>query len=77
MNVNSCTGMEAGMVFVLGIGCLLNKAKNIELQAEEQQQMQHESIRKLYVAMTRAGQKLVLFSTENLPEEMNDLIDKA
>lgn len=77
MNVNSCTGMEAGVVFVLGIGCLLNKAKNIELQEEEQQQVQHESIRKLYVAMTRAGQKLVLFSTENLPEEMDDLIDRV
>jgi hypothetical protein len=77
MTVNCCTGMEAGVVFVLGIGDLLNKAKNIELEEEEQKLIQQESLRKLYVAMTRAGQKLVLFSTEKLPEEMNPLIDGA
>jgi len=75
MSVNSCTGIEAGVVFVLGIGELLNKAKNIELEEEEQKQVQHESLRKLYVAMTRAGQKLVLFSTEKLPEEMDNLVN--
>lgn len=74
MSINSCTGVEAGIVFVLGLGGLINESKNLELEAEEQQQIQQENLRKLYVAMTRAGQKLVLFSTEQLPEEMNDLV---
>lgn len=77
MSINSCTGVEAGIVFVLGLGGLINEGNNIELEMEEQHQVQQENLRKLYVAMTRAGQKLVLFSTEELPEEMNDLVSFA
>ena len=75
MNINSCTGMEAGIIFVLGVGDLLNKANNLDLSDEEKGVVQQESTRKLYVAMTRAGQKLILFSTEKLPENVEALVD--
>nr|CAA6824642.1 MAG: putative DNA helicase [uncultured Thiotrichaceae bacterium] len=75
MNINSCTGMESGVTFVLGIGSLMNQAKNLELGDDEREISYQESIRKLYVSMTRAGQKLVLFSTEKLPESIDDLVE--
>ena len=74
MTINSCTGMEAGIVFVLGIGQLLDKMNNLDLNQDEAAIIQQESIRKLYVAMTRAGQKLVLFSTHRFPEEVEALM---
>ena len=74
MTINSCTGMEAGIVFVLGIGPLLDKMNNLDLNPDEAAIIQQESIRKLYVAMTRAGQKLVLFSTHRFPEEVEVLM---
>ncbi len=75
MSINSCTGMEAGTIFVLGIGDLLDKANNLDLSNEEKVVVQQETTRKLYVAMTRAGQKLVLFSTEKLPENVEALME--
>ncbi len=75
MSINSCTGMEAGVIFVLGVGPLLDKSRNLDLNDDEKRIVYSESIRKLYVAMTRAGQKLVLFSTERLPQEVEVLVD--
>lgn len=75
MNINSCTGMESGITFVLGIGSLMNQANNLDLADDEREVTYQESIRKLYVAMTRAGQKLVLFSTEPLPECIKGLVE--
>lgn len=77
MNINSCTGMESGVTFVLGVGDLMNKSKNIDLEDDARDLTYRESIRKLYVAMTRAGQKLVLFSTEELPDSLSFLVDSS
>ncbi|SGZ09234.1 UvrD-helicase domain-containing protein [Moritella viscosa] len=75
MNINSCTGMESGITFVLGVGDILIQSKNINLKEDEKESIEQESIRKLYVAMTRAGQKLVLFSTEEMPSCLHELTD--
>ena len=72
MNINSCTGMEAGITFVLGVGELMNEAKNANLTDSEKEIASQESLRKLYVAMTRAGQRLTLFSTEILPKSLDN-----
>ena len=37
----------------------------------------HESIRKLYVSMTRAAQHLVIFSTEPLPSILGEAIESS
>jgi superfamily I DNA/RNA helicase len=75
MSINSCTGMESGVTFVLGVGSLMSQAENLDLGDDEREMTYQESIRKLYVAMTRAGQKLVLFSTEKLPDSINGLVE--
>lgn len=72
MTINSCTGMESGVIFVLGVGNLIDQANNIDLSEEEKTTIYQESTRKLYVAMTRAGQRLVLFSTHQLPKNVEE-----
>ena len=75
MSINSCTGMEAGVIFVLGVGGLLDKVNSLDLNDDEKAIVDQESTRKLYVAMTRAGQKLVMFSTEKLPKSVEPFVD--
>jgi hypothetical protein len=75
MSINSCTGMESGVTFVLGAGTLMSHAKKIDLDEAERELAYQESLRKLYVAMTRAGQRLVLFSTETLPGQVHEFVD--
>ncbi|WP_367317510.1 UvrD-helicase domain-containing protein (plasmid) [Vibrio coralliilyticus] len=77
MNINSCTGMESATTIVLGAGHIVNEAKNIELTDTEREVALQESLRKLYVAMTRAGQKLVVFSTEALPDSINPFVESS
>jgi hypothetical protein len=74
MSINCCTGMEAGVIFVLGVGYLLDKANNLDLNEDEKVVVHQESTRKLYVAMTRAGQKLIVFSNKRLPENVEALM---
>ena len=50
-------------------------AGRLDLETEERELAYRESMRKLYVAMTRAGQKLVLFSTEKLPDSLDHLVE--
>ncbi len=75
MTINSCTGMEAGVVFILGIGELLSKSNTLDMSEEEKQIAKQETYRKLYVAMTRAGQKLFMFSTDDVPEEIIPFVE--
>ncbi len=75
MSINSCTGMESGVTFVLGVGNMLLMDNNVDLNDDEKAVARNESLRKLYVAMTRAGQKLVLLSTGKLPKRVEELMD--
>jgi superfamily I DNA/RNA helicase len=77
VTINSCTGMESGMTFVLGAGDLLNKHRNLDLLEDEKDIVRSESYRKLYVAMTRAGQRLVVFSTDRFPEQLTPYLDET
>lgn len=72
VNMNSCTGLESGVAFILGVGEVIDAKNNLDLGIEEAEIVHQQSIRKLYVAMTRAGQKLVLFSTQKLPAHVED-----
>ncbi|MBX2808893.1 MAG: AAA family ATPase [Cellvibrionaceae bacterium] len=74
MTINSCTGMEAGVVFVIGVGDVVNQANHLALSSEEKIIAHQQATRKLYVAMTRAGQKLILFSTAKLPDHVTALM---
>lgn len=74
MTINSCTGVEGILTFVIGVGYLIQNSNAIELNDDERKEIFQQSMRKLYVAMTRASQRLVLFSTVPLPEQMQDYV---
>lgn len=70
--VESATGLEASVVFLVGLEKLLrNIVQSENVTADELEQ----NARKLYMAMTRAGQKLVLISSTALPEKIVGLFD--
>ncbi|MCC4817236.1 DNA helicase [Vibrio lentus] len=77
MSVNSCTGMEAPTTFVLGAGHIINQAKHLDFTESEREEALQESLRKLYVAMTRAGQNLVVFSTEAFPDSVIPHVERS
>lgn len=77
LNINSCTGMESSTTFVLGAGHIISQTLNIEHTESEREEARQEAMRKLYVAMTRAGQKLVVFSTEAFPDAVTPYVEAS
>lgn len=69
--LNAATGLEAPIVFLLGIDRILDREGDPRLSAEERQERQASNSSLLYMAFTRAGQKLVIFSTS--PERVRFL----
>ncbi len=58
--LNAGTGLEAPIVFVLGIDDLFEKEGDPSLSEEERHGLVRDHTRQLYMAMTRAAQRLVL-----------------
>ncbi|MDR2688987.1 MAG: hypothetical protein LBB76_04435 [Azoarcus sp.] len=66
-NLESATGLEAGMVFLVGMEHLFSDDRIPGLDETARGVMAEEKARKLYMAMTRAGQGLVLLSSQPVP----------
>jgi hypothetical protein len=64
--LDTATGLEGIVVFLIGIESLF---------AGSDDERRDDRLRKLYMAMTRAGQKLVLLSSRRLPAAMEALFD--
>ncbi|THT99887.1 DUF2075 domain-containing protein [Lampropedia puyangensis] len=67
-SVGSATGLEAGVVFLIGMEKLVSSAASASLSTvadrEARATATEEHARKLYMAMTRAGQSLFLLTSE-------------
>lgn len=74
-SVDTATGMEAGVVFLLGLEDLWAAGAPPGLNDEELAQRRERQARKLYMAMTRAGRHLVLVSTEPLPAGVQEFFE--
>ena len=61
-NETSATGLEAPIVFLPGIDSLLEKEQAPFLPDDEKQELQQTHTQQIYMAITRAGQRLVIFS---------------
>ena len=72
-NLDTATGLEGSIVFLIGVEDLFFKGTVAGLGEEEQAERREENARKLYMAMTRAGQRLVVVSAEELPQELEAL----
>jgi hypothetical protein len=60
-SINAMTGLEAPIVFILGATDLLQIEQSLRLAPEERKEIVRDNTRKLFTAMTRASQRLVVF----------------
>lgn len=67
-SVATATGLEAGVVFLIGMEALVSASAHAAWQAHREQEARTAAteahVRKLYMAMTRAGQSLVLLASQ-------------
>jgi AAA domain len=77
--LDTATGLEASVVFLIGAEPLFARAQSdsdSDSAADDEAMAQREdNVRKLYMALTRAGRKLVLLSSQPLPPRLEALFD--
>jgi superfamily I DNA/RNA helicase len=71
--LNAATGLESPIVFVMGTHALCEAEQSVRLSAEERAELLRENTRKLYMAFTRAGQRLALTYVGELPPVFRQL----
>ena len=76
VNVDTATGLEGAVVFLVGVEHLFVDATIPEIADEERAVTLEARARKLYMAMTRAGQRLIVISSKRLSPEMERLFAK-
>ncbi|WP_420642244.1 UvrD-helicase domain-containing protein [Candidatus Leptofilum sp.] len=67
-SLNAATGLESPIVFLMGTHDLYEMEQSIRLSDEERAELVRDNTRKLYMAITRAGQRLVITYVGHLPE---------
>ncbi len=67
-SLNAATGLESPIVFLLGIHALYEMENSVRMSEEERMELVRDNTRKLYMAITRAGQRLVITYVGQLPE---------
>jgi superfamily I DNA/RNA helicase len=71
--INAGTGLEGPIVIVAGIHELFEKEGSLRLSEDERAELVRENTRKLYMAFTRAGQRLILTYVGDLPAPLKEL----
>jgi hypothetical protein len=66
-NLETATGLEAHIVFLIGVEDLLSGHLSIDHEGDDPATVREARARKLYMAMTRAGHYLVVLSSQRLP----------
>lgn len=69
-HLNAATGLEAPLVFVMGTHTLFEAMDSLRLGADERAALVRDNARRLYMALTRAGQRLVITYVGALPETL-------
>lgn len=67
-DLNAATGLESPIVFLLGMRELYEQEQSLRLSEEERLELIRDNTRKLYMAITRAGQRLVITYAGEIPE---------
>jgi len=68
--INAGAGLESQIVFLVGLRQLFEAEQSLRLSDEERESLIKDNSRKLYMAITRAGQRLVLTYAGELPEAL-------
>lgn len=66
--LNAVTGIESPIVFLCGVHDLYDAEQSVRLSDDERAELIRDNTRKLYMAVTRAGQRLVLTYVGDVPE---------
>lgn len=74
--LDSATGLEGAVVFLVGAEELLARVAPLDLPDAERAQWLDASARKLYMAMTRAGERLVVVSTQAVPAPLDEVFEQ-
>ncbi|MBK8417484.1 UvrD-helicase domain-containing protein [Candidatus Villigracilis saccharophilus] len=72
--LNAGAGLESHIVFLVGLQQLFEEEQSLRLSDEERENLIRDNTRKLYMAATRAGQRLVLTYSGELPEVLKSAI---
>jgi superfamily I DNA/RNA helicase len=71
--LNAVTGLESPIVFLAGVRALFEQEQSVRLSDGERADLVRDNTRKLYMAITRAGQQLMLTYVGELPEPLRQL----
>jgi len=73
--INAGAGLESPIVFLVGLRMLFEEEQSLRLSDEEREGLIRDNTRKLYMAATRAGQRLVLTYSGELPEVLKSALE--
>lgn len=73
--INAGAGLESPIVFLVGLRLLFEEEHSLRLSDEERETLIRDNTRKLYMAATRAGQRLVLTYTGELPGVLRSALE--
>jgi superfamily I DNA/RNA helicase len=66
--INAGAGLESQIVFLVGLRQLFEEEQSLRFSDDDRENLMRDNTRKLYMAATRAGQRLVLTYSGELPE---------
>jgi superfamily I DNA/RNA helicase len=66
--LNATTGLESPIVFLVGLKTLYEHEQSLRVSDEERVELVRDNTRKVYMAVTRAGQRIVITYAGELPE---------
>lgn len=73
--INAGAGLESPIVFLVGLRLLFEQEQSLRLSDGEREGLIRDNTRKLYMAATRAGQRLVLTYSGGLPEVLKSAME--
>lgn len=73
--LNAGTGLESPIVFLVGLNRLFEREQSLRLSDEEADRLMLENTRKVYMAATRAGQRLVITYVGEVPDVLKELLE--
>jgi superfamily I DNA/RNA helicase len=75
--LNAGAGLESPIVFLVGLRELFEEEQSLRLSDDEREALIRDNTRRIYMASTRAGQRLVFTYVGELPEVLKKLLSKT
>jgi hypothetical protein len=66
--LNAATGLESPIVFLVGLKSLYEQEQSVRISDDERIELIRDNTRKIYMAITRAGQRIVITYCGELPD---------